>query len=467
LIKNVLIESAARILAAVGEFLMVRASSADDDTPVKLNSFLRKHFVPTFIFGRLTGALISFRQTGFDISTILFPSDPSKGFFLTWREVNSEMLHQLGGLLSGADMVVKLCSDHKLIRKLINVGEGTDLTDFETTNSFASKIAGTPFLIPPFAGAVSPTSIFKFLAKNGSRGVQFNSGNVLSPQDNLKFIGTIGKRLAYMLLQRPAFKADIYSKIFSGFSYDVLAADKKDLFVQLQEWSKNQTSRDLEIIFENLTVANRFDKIEATRTVVLDILGVTQGSSLGKEILKSLEVESKDLPVDLGDNTDATDYFTKIKNRAVNLRSTKTNLSEIIGNKYKVDGLQPRSEKDRLERASKRFGKSGLTERTGLTKEATGVITAVKKAGYRTLAERLSPWFRQFLTAEIQGAVADIFMARLAAFLDEPLTVTREERISFMDPDVFGEAEDDADEDEPDPEEPEDAAPQGKNPDNE
>jgi len=438
LIKNMLIEAAARTRAAVGEFLMARASSAEDDSPVKLNSFLRKHLVPAYIYGRLTGAQISFHQTGFDISSVIFPSDPSKGFYLTWREINSDLVGQLGGLLGGADMVIKLAHDHSLIRKLINVGEETNLTDFETTNSFASKIAGTPFLIPPFAGAVSSATIFKFLAKNGSRGIQFQSGNVLSPQDNLKFVGTVAKRISYMVLQRPTFKADIYSVVFPGFSYDVLAADKKDIFVQLHEWSKTQPLEDLDRIFESLSSNKKFESDKATQQVVLDVFGLARGSTLGKEVAKTLEKSSTSFPVPRGRNTEEFDYFTAIKNRSVNLRSTKANLSEIIKDKYKgIEALKPRSNRERDERNAKRFGKSGLTERTGLSEEASRVISAVTKAGYGTLASRLGPWFRQFLTSEIQGAVADIFQARLAAFLAEPLTVSREERIAFMDPETF------------------------------
>jgi len=80
LIKNMLIEFATRTRVAVGEFLMVRASAGEDDTLHKLNHFLRKHNVPNYVFGRLTGSLLNFRQTGFDIVSVFFPSDPAKGF---------------------------------------------------------------------------------------------------------------------------------------------------------------------------------------------------------------------------------------------------------------------------------------------------------------------------------------------------------------------------------------------------
>jgi len=444
IVKKVLMEMAARTRVATGEFLLARARATEDDTPVKLNAFLRKHNVSMYIFGRLTGSQINFRQTGFDINTVLFPSDPSKGFYLTWREINSDIINSLGGALQGADLVLKFAQDHSLIRKLINVAEGTNLTDFETTNSFASKIAGTPFLVPPFDGAVSPSSIFRFLAKNGSRGVQFQSGNVFSPQDNLKFIGTLGKRLAYMLLQRPAFKADVYAGVFPGFTYDVLVADKKDLFVQLQEWSKNQSSADLAKHYENLTVASSFSYSDATKSVVLDLLGITRTSANGRAVLATLGAPNIGLPVSPGKNTEEFDYFTEIKNRAVTLKDTRADLTEIIRDKFKgLETTKSSSKRDREDRAQKRFGKSALTERTALSKQAEVVIAAVKSAGYRTLAIRLGPWFRQFLTVEIQNAVASIFMARLEAFLAEPLQLTREEKIGFLDPDDFGNNEDD------------------------
>jgi hypothetical protein len=439
LIKNVLIESAARIRVAVGEFLMTRAASADDDQPTKLNHYLRKHKVPNYLFGKMTGALITFRQVGFELSSILFPSDPSKGFYLTWREINSDLIKSLGGLLSGADLVLKIAQDHKLVRKLINVSEAVNLTDFETTNSFASKIAGTPFLIPPFDGAVQPATVFKFLAKNGSRGIQFNSGNVLSPQDNLKFVGTLGKRAAYMLLQRPAYKAEIFASFFPGFEYDILVNDKKDIYVQLQEWSKLQSATDMNDAFKSLTVASEFDRNDKVKYLILDLLGLARGSALGKEILELMNVKTPNVPLPHGSVTVEVDLFTSIKNRAVNLRETKSDLSDIIKDKFKgIEGLKPRSEREREERSAKRFGRSGLTERSTLGNQAEVVIHAVKKAGYKTLASRLGPWFRQFLTPEIQGAAASIFMARLDAFLAEPLTVTREERIAFMDADTFG-----------------------------
>jgi serine/threonine protein kinase HipA of HipAB toxin-antitoxin module len=76
-----------------------------------------------------------------------------------------------------------------------------------------------------------------------------------------------------------------------------------------------------------------------------------------------------------------------------------------------------------------------------LTSKATSAVVLIRQRGYALLAERMQAWFRQFLDTSVQEAVADLFLARLDAFLAMPVDISRQERLAFMEADEFADAE--------------------------
>jgi len=221
-VKNILVEMSRRISSALGKFLFRRAILKDDETPEKLNMFLFREHVLIYVFTKMSAALISSSAQGFEISHLLFPKDPSKGMFLTFKEIRSvEFRNDLMGLMEGSQLLIRLATNDKLIRLMCNISETVSLDEFEEQSSLASKLANTPFFVLPFTGITTATEFFGHLAKNGVRGTIWASGNILTPSDLLKYYGTIAKRMFHVLLVRPQSKATLIEKIFPGFIFDV------------------------------------------------------------------------------------------------------------------------------------------------------------------------------------------------------------------------------------------------------
>jgi hypothetical protein len=437
LIKNMMLEFGKRIRVAAGDYFYHRLTIAESETPRKINSFLRESFVPICLYNKLTQAGLTTNQQGFDIRQLLFPSDASKGFYLTFREIrDEEFIQNLGGLLGGADLVIQIANNDGLLRRLMNLSDEVDLDDFDTDKSFASKVASVPFWVPPFEGAVDYASIFNFLAKNGVRGINWNSGTVLSPQDNLKFVGTLAKRTYYGLVSRPSYKMVLLAEMFPGFVFNPLDEEQRDIYVQLKSWSLTTTA---EITWFKTSSSVALYKDGVGKSVLLhvlqDVLSLDPAHAIIAGFSAMLEARQTGLPVGVGDNLNAVDHFTEVKNLATNLRAQNEDALKIIGSRFSGNLGKQKTQKKKGLISQNRIG---LSERSMLTPRSQSVIAIMRQRQYTGLSERMTQWFRQFLTTDVQDAVADLFLARLDAFLATPIQLNREDRLAFMEPDEYG-----------------------------
>jgi hypothetical protein len=434
-IKAYFMEVGKRTRIAIGQFLFHRATIIEGSTPFKLNHFLRIAAVPVFFFNRLSKAKINFQTSGFNLASLVFPSDPTKGFFLTFRELRDDNIrNDLGGLLEAADLLVEMALDDTIIRSMINVSDNICLDNFDTEKSFASKIASTPFFIPPITGSVENKSILNFLAKNGSRGVNWSSGTVLSPQDNLKFLGTIAKRMHYALLGRPQFKALLLGEMFPGFEFAITDEDQKDIYVQLKAWAE-VPGRNLEWFTISSKKARYQDRDmkDLVVRVFADIVALDKRHVIPVR-LKAVMGSDRRVPCGLGHRTTEDDNLTAIKTLAATYKGARFNTDPVLGQRIQDSRvLNP----TRNAVNGKVNLRAGVAERSMLTSKAMSAIAVIRGRNLPTLATRMSSWFRQFLTVEIQDAVADLFLARFEAFLDAPIALDRQDRLAFLEPDAF------------------------------
>jgi hypothetical protein len=422
-VKNIIIEMGRRISIAVGKYLIHRANLAEDATAEKLNKFLFSEHVPIWLFTKLSAALISTTAQGFDIRHVLFPKDPSKGVFLTFKEIRSvEFRNDLMGLLAGSQHLIKLATNDVLIRLMINLPETTGLDNFDEANSVAAKMANTPFFVVPFEGAVETSEVFNFLAKNGVRGVTWASGTVLTPPDLLKFYGTISKRMFYALVVRPQTKATLLGDMFPGFAYDP-ASDTKDIFVQLKAWSIVPGNDPL--WFARMRGWATNDPSNVTkRKVFNDVVMVATDHAIATAHRGLFNEEA--IALHSGTVTGGPLLFTEVKNMALSMRERRVDADIIIGDRISFS-LMKKAKVPANNRA-------GIQERSRLSEDARIALAELRSRGYSALAIRMQVWFRLFLDENVQNAVATVFLARLESFLDTPLETTREERQAIMDP---------------------------------
>jgi len=434
-VRKALIEMGRRTSSAIGEYMYHRATLGEEETPLKLNHFLRVRFVPVYFYNRLTGAIVNTSAPGFDIKTLVFPKDPTKGFYLTFREIREIGMEQnLLGLGSGSNWTIAMARNDKLIRAMCNLAGTAKLTDFEEKNSLGSKLANTAFFMVPPRGMYDYKEVVNYLAKNGSRGVVWNSGVTTAPTDLLKYYGTIAKRMFYALLPRPAIKVGLIEELFSGFSYDN-EKEEKDVFVQLKSWA-GARNIGLTRWGDIFTDPTNIEGSPLVLKVFCDVVGVPLTEN--PIAIQFTKMVSKGLiPLQRGEIGIDPPLFTEVKNLAVTLRDTRSDLDRIIGDRISLGSFK-KKDPSKL--------RSGVNERSLLSGSAKQAITMLIDRGYNALASRLRVWFRLFLDESVQSAVAELFIARMDSFLATPLTLSREERSGFIeldDPDPEEEEGDD------------------------
>jgi len=422
-VKNALVEMARRVSIAVGNYLFHRANLREDDVPQKINAFLFNERVPIYIYNKLSAGTIAATSFGFDVRHLLFPRDPSKGFYLTFTEArDTDFTNNLMGLISGSLLTIQMARNDALIRLMTNLTETADL-DSREEHSLGLKMANTPFYILPFEGGVEAADTLSFLAKNGVRGINWVSGTVLTPPDLLKFYGTISKRLYYGLLIRPALKAPLFEQMFGGFVYD-RANDQQDIYAQLKTWSLRPGT----VISWFTMFGSALQMIgsrELIKKVFVDVTMVGIEHAITHAFL-AMFTATNQLELHDGTTTVGALVFTEIKNIAVTFRERAIDPDVIIGGRISLG---------KTRKANTRTQQAGVQERSMMTARSQSAIKILENRGYRALAARMRTWFRLFIDETIQEAVASVFLARLDAFLEIPLDVTKEEKGAFMEPD--------------------------------
>jgi len=437
LIKNALIEFGRRASAAMGKYMFHRANLSENQTPEKLNAFLFREHVPIYVYTKMITP-INVAVAGFDIRTVLFPKDPTKGLYLTFKEIsNHEFKHDLMGIAQASELVYRLADDDVLIRAMTNLSDNADIRNFDTVGTVAAKMAGTPFYLLPPEGCVDIPDVINYLAKNGVRGVVWNSGSVQSPTEFLKFYGTVAKRMYYAFLVKPQQKVTLIQRMFPGFIYQQDLEDQRDIFVQLKAWSGTPNATPLWF-----TKVDTWERINAHRAIVNavfnDVVAVQADHGIALRFAE-LTTEASYARIRKGVATAEAPLMNEVKNLSLELRSQRRDPDALIGGRI-TSGLSSKKKEAKT-------NKAGLSERSTVSPAAVRVLRKLTDRGFSAVAIKLRQWFRLFLDEKVQAAVADVLAARLDSFLDEPLVYTAEERRAIMDPD---DPNDEIEDDEPD-----------------
>lgn len=495
-IKQNLIEFASRAQNAIAAYLVHRANVKEHEETKKVSHFLREAKCPEYIFKRLTDKSLNKPGPEFNLRHIIFPSDPTKGLYLTVREIFEQNMNRFCFDFCDADMINNALLDMNILGPLLRL-EGDDVTGFtkwDEPKSLGSKIAGIPFFYPAPAKYADVTGYYSFLAKNGKRGLAFRSGTALSPQDFLRFFGTIAKKVSYMTMPLINRWSEFAGMMFPGFDFDP-SKEGKDFFNQLKEWSiqpGNELSRNR--IFESqetdkmrmfLTIfgtsANGFGAIELIGQATLVLLGFDKGSDHAIPIadlfnarVNSEKTEEYQAPKFDENKVPVVDDKGKpvLESRsrfmpkhliypALNLRKPARslpvgNLMGVLAEKsvnFSVNQakaiLGPDIQNFTKVKDEKEDKRIGLVERSVLGTNAKEVVAILSHQNKTTLAKRMDRWFRLFMSPVVQNAVAGIVAARLEVYFESPVTFSATDRSIFFDGALALDDQTSSDEEEP------------------
>jgi len=409
MVRNHLIESGQRIREALGSYLLYRGGIADGEEPLKLNSFLERGKVMSWIFSRLCSQKLQLGGKDFEFRKVYFPKDPTKGLQITFKELKVDALRKSqGGILYNMSVFRGLWSD-EVVRPTCGIPGSWDLATFEGA---AKPLANAPFAVVPSQGCTTLEEHFSVLAQHGDRGLPWNVGNTITPQDTLKFLGTVPKRIAYGFLGRPRFSAPFYENLFSGFQFDpsVIEREGRSVFHQLMAQYRAGTIRTE--YFSLIKGELGYARVRAVLPpLILAVMDMPTGNKLSEQVLSSLDTDMSAIPN--GETQAIQDSWAAITSR----RNMSDEACDSALNGVLSVNLDPRSKDAKI-------GDIRMA-RCQISPEGTRVIREFKRRGYIALAGRIDQWMRSFLTAELQAAVADVIGARLEASLATPIQFGR------------------------------------------
>jgi hypothetical protein len=419
-VRNHLLETGSRIREVLGKYLLYRAGIAEGTEAVKLNEYLIEGLVMSWVFTRLCSQKMQLGGRDFEYRKVYFPKDPTKGIQVTFRELRTIALrNNQGGILAGMGPYQGLWGDG-LVRTLCGIPRDWDLDDF---NQQAKVLANVPFPVVPFSGAVATEEHFAILAQNGERGLPWAVGNTISPQDILKFLGTIPKRVAYGFIGRARFAAAIYENLFQGFHFEaaVIERDGRSVFNQLlNQFRAGQVNSDFFAIARGDHGTEPGPVLPALITTVMDVPG---DQAPGTQVRIQFRTGIGSIPN--GETSSTQDIWAAITTR----RSMTDEACAGILNGILATNLDPRSKDARTSDIR--------SARSGLSVAGNSLVREFKRRGYHALGSRVDQWLRSFLTTDLQGSVAEVVAARLEASLATPIEFGRGDTAVFIEPAEF------------------------------
>jgi hypothetical protein len=416
-VRNHLLETAKRIRECFGRYLFYRASLADGEEAAKLNDYLIDGQVMSWIFTRLCSQKMQLGGKDFEYRKVYFPKDPTKGIQVTFRELKTtNLLGNQGGILVGMSVYRGLWSDDN-VRNICGVPTDWVLDDFDGK---AKVFANVPFMVVPFLNAVTLEEHFSVLAQNGDRGLAWSVGNTNTPQDTMRFLGTIPKRIAYGFFGRARFSAPWYETLFQGFTFEPRVSERegRSVFIQLMNQFR---SGNLRTDFFSIVRgdAGYAAARETLPPLVLAVMDIPPGGNLAVTTVTNFTNGMIAIPN--GETQAIEDAWTSIITRR---EMTDEAANGLLAGILSVN-LDPRSKDARTGDIR--------SARSGLSMQGSSLLREFKRRGYHALSSRVDQWMRSFLTTELQASVAEVLLARLEASLSTPIQFGKGDSATFIE----------------------------------
>lgn len=419
MVKNHLLETGLRIQDAIGQYLFYRGGLTSEETPQKLDSFLRNGRIMSWVFTRLCTQKLNLGGQDFEFRKVYFPKDPTKGLSITFSELQTDDLcNNQGGVLTGCEPFIGLWKDATMT--LCGI-PNWNLHDF-SPSAPARILANVPLMVVPFPGAVTVEEKLLILAKDGERGLPWSVGNTISPQEVLRFLGTVPKRIAYGFMGRSRFAASILQTVFTGFVADnsVVEKDTRSVFSQLATQVKAGTANSKFLD----TVVSEGELTAEQRVTLSEIVALVLEVPIGSYFLTTLNaaIRQGHRKILVGETSSTSNLWGLVKTRRSVLSDEQVNavLSDVLDASLIPKTKTPKGDGVRMARSS-------------LSPAGSELIARMKTAKYSALAARMDVWLRSFLTTKLQGAVAEIVMARLEASLANPVVFNAKDHTAIVE----------------------------------
>lgn len=416
-VRNHLLETGARVREALGKYLFYRAGLAEGEEAQKLNEYLMEGSIMSWVFTRLCSQKMQLGGKDFEYRKVYFPKDPTKGLQVTLKELKSEALRESqGGVLGGMSVFRGLWSN-EMIRTICGVPHDWDLENFAGP---AKTLSNVPFPVVPFPGAVTLEEHFTTLAQNGERGLPWNVGMTTSPQDILKFLGTVPKRISYGFIGRARFSAPWYETLFQGFVFEPSVIERESRSVFSQLLSQFRAGSIQSGYFAMIKGEKGFAQTRAILPpLVLAVMDVPPDNDLGKEIVSGIGNDM--VSIKNGETAGATDIWGAFMTR----RDMSDEACNALLNGVLATNLDPRSKNVRVSDVR--------SARCGLSVQGATLVREFKRRGYIALSSRVDQWLRSFLSVELQAPVAEVIAARLEASLNTPIQFGKGDTAVFVE----------------------------------
>jgi len=317
---------------------------------------------------------------------------------------------------------------HGFIRAFCKIPPDEDLADFGP-RGYARPMANVPILVPGFPGAIDSDELLAHLGKQADRGLNWAAGSGFQPQDVLKFLGTLPKRVTTASFPRPLGKAGLIQELFPGFIY-VEGSKTRGVYAQLAEQAKAGTVTNKGWWL----LAHDVDKtalLERAIAIALDVRSreEVRGISVALGLRAALPGGSQTVP--------GGDIWNMIVSGANSL-STEA-VSNLLTNRLEAN-LEPKArgvKDDAYKNARSPLGVHGQD-----------LVNDLNRRRYTELANRVGAWLRTFFTVRLQDAVAVSVHARIEAYLAQPIKFGGTDVAGYFDrPDFDGDWADDNPED--------------------
>jgi len=356
----------------------------------------------------LTAQKIQLGGKDFEFRRVYFPKDPTKGLQITFREWNTpEVKDHQSGVLDGCRYTCNLWN-WSVARQFIGIVD--DDPDFEGPHR---SLANVPLLVTPPLGGWSTPEIFSALGKSGDRGLPWSVGTTTKPQDTLKFLGTVPRRVMLGLVVRPAIKTNLIQRCYPGFDP---SADGEGVYAKLYQQSRLS---GWDVTWPLRIAVGDSNRIATMRLVVKDIIGVNDG-----ELANVIDtICNLGDPPGGGTGHHATDTWAEMMA-----------VKAAISNERAQELLNGRADPAWFTRKKKSKEADFRSARSQLGPGATLLLGELKARRYTELAFRVEAWLRTFLTVELQTAVSEVILAKLDASLSRPVEFGRDDRVAVLQP---------------------------------
>ncbi|SZF04084.1 unnamed protein product [Blumeria hordei] len=292
----------------------------------------------------------------------------------------------------------------------------------------ASSSCKCATIVVPTIDAMPASEIISMLDKSGDGGFAWNMGLSSKPQDVLKFLRTVPKRVFLGAIKRPALKLGLVTRMFPGFQF---TGDGLGIFEKLAVQAKVECFDTT--WFRKVSSGTQDDALSAIIVAVTkDVVGITEGT---------LATHTRAAVVPPGKPGREIKTTTYTDEYGLQMSSSSATKEERI-----MDVLSGRVEPSWLTQKKKAKEIDFRNARSLLDPGSEELVKVLKMKRFTKLTHRIEAWLRTFLSTQLQNSVAQVILAKLEASLSQPIKYGREDHVAVLQPLEEDSSDDDEDE---------------------